>query len=91
MISPANAEHYTCDGWYLVKNDQLTIIDERMPVGTGETRHGRARSHQVFYVFAGERTMEHDDHVTVLKPEKDSRSVRASTTGFRTSRDSRFV
>ena len=34
-ISRANAEHYTwgqgCDGWYLVKNDQMTIIEKPGP------------------------------------------------------------
>lgn len=71
MISPANAEHYTwgkgCDGWYLVKNDELTIIEERMPAGTSETRHRHARAHQFFYVLAGEGTMEHDRGITVLR------------------------
>jgi len=40
-VSKKNAEHYTwgqqCDGWYLVKDDQMTIIEERMPPGTAET------------------------------------------------------
>lgn len=34
-ISKANADHYAwgqgCDGWHLVKNDQMTIIHKRMP------------------------------------------------------------
>jgi hypothetical protein len=34
-ISKANTDHHAwgrgCDGWYLVKNDQMAIIHERMP------------------------------------------------------------
>jgi mannose-6-phosphate isomerase-like protein (cupin superfamily) len=71
MTSPANAEHYTwgsgCDGWYLVKRDELTIIEERMPTGTSETMHRHTRSRQFFYVLAGEARMEHDGHVIVLR------------------------
>lgn len=36
-ISKANAEHYLwggdCDGWHLVKNQNLSVIHERMPSG----------------------------------------------------------
>jgi mannose-6-phosphate isomerase-like protein (cupin superfamily) len=71
-ISKANAEHYTwgqgCDGWYLVKDDQLTVIEERMPPGTAETLHQHARSRQFFYVLAGSAVMEHGGVVTPLPP-----------------------
>ena len=37
VVSKKNAEHYVwggdCDGWYLVKNDSLNVIEERLPPG----------------------------------------------------------
>ena len=69
-ISKANAEHYTwgqgCDGWYLLKNDQITVIQERMPRGTAETLHKHARARQFFFVLAGLAVMEHGGVVTTL-------------------------
>jgi hypothetical protein len=55
-IGKANAEHYTwgqrCDGWYFVKNDEMTVIEERMPPGTAETLQVHAKSRQFFYIAA---------------------------------------
>jgi mannose-6-phosphate isomerase-like protein (cupin superfamily) len=69
-ISKANAEHYTwgqgCDGWYLVKDEQMTIIEERMPPGVAETLHRHVRSRQFFFVLAGAAVMEHGGIVTAL-------------------------
>lgn len=59
-ISRANAEHYTwgqgCDGWYLVKDDQLTVIQERMPPGTAETFHKHTRAHSSSSCLPGWRS-----------------------------------
>ena len=56
------AEHYTwgdrCDGWFLLKDESVNIIQERMPPGTSERMHLHSRSHQFFYVLRGEVTME---------------------------------
>jgi mannose-6-phosphate isomerase-like protein (cupin superfamily) len=64
-VSKANAEHYSwghnCDGWYLVKNDELTVIQERMPPGTAESRHKPALARQFFFVLAGSALMEISD------------------------------
>ena len=69
-VRKENAEHYTwgqqCDGWYLVKEDQMTIIQERMPPGTAETLHQHAKSRQFFFVLAGSAVMEHGGAVTTL-------------------------
>src|SRR5579863_9177486 len=71
-ISKASAEHYTwgqgCDGWYLVKNDQITVIQERMPPGTAETLHQHTKARQFFFVVAGKAAMEHGGVVTALTP-----------------------
>jgi mannose-6-phosphate isomerase-like protein (cupin superfamily) len=69
-ISKATAEHYIwgnrCDGWHLVKNPQLSIIQERMPAGTAEVRHFHHHAQQFFYVLAGEAVMEVDDRRVAL-------------------------
>lgn len=61
-VSAENAERYTwgevCDGWHLVRDGGLSVIEERMPPGSHEQRHFHARSWQFFYVLAGELTIE---------------------------------
>jgi mannose-6-phosphate isomerase-like protein (cupin superfamily) len=60
-------EHYTwgdnCDGWHLVRNPQLGVIEERMPPGTSEVRHFHQHAQQFFYILAGEAMMELDGEV----------------------------
>ena len=69
-IRVETAEHYMwgdgCDGWHLVRKDELSVIEERMPPGTAEQRHKHERSRQFFYVLSGELTMEVDGVVMVL-------------------------
>jgi quercetin dioxygenase-like cupin family protein len=61
-ISPATAAHYTwgeqCDGWHLVRSQDLSIIQERMPSGAREQRHRHAQSRQFFFVLHGQLVME---------------------------------
>ena len=61
-ISRSSAEHYhwgaACDGWHLLRDAQLSIIEERMPPATGEERHRHARARQFFYVLVGELTID---------------------------------
>ncbi|BAB04096.1 cupin domain-containing protein [Halalkalibacterium halodurans] len=63
-VSKANGEHYIwgdqCDGWHLVKTDELSIIHERMPPQTQEVRHYHERSRQFFFVLSGTATLEVD-------------------------------
>jgi hypothetical protein len=37
VVNRPNVEHYTwsngCDGWHLIKRDDLSIITERVPAG----------------------------------------------------------
>lgn len=76
VVSRANAEHYkwggadgnAADGWYLVKTDQLQIIEEGMPTGTSETPHHHVHARQFFYVVEGELTMEVEFHSFVVRP-----------------------
>ncbi|WP_263416102.1 cupin domain-containing protein [Terriglobus albidus] len=66
VISRQSAEHYLwgkqCDGWHLVKQDGLSVIEERMPPATSEVRHHHVRSRQFAYVLEGELTMEVEHH-----------------------------
>jgi quercetin dioxygenase-like cupin family protein len=61
-ISRTSAEHYTwgenCDGWRLVKNASLSIIEEEMPAGASEVRHYHRQSQQFFYILSGEAIVE---------------------------------
>ena len=70
LISKATAEHYIwgkdCDGWHLVTNPQLSVIQERMPAGTAEVRHFHRHAQQFFYVLAGKATMQVDGRTQVL-------------------------
>jgi len=74
-ISIVTAEHYhwgdsanPCDGWHLLRSEELSVIEERMPPGTAEQRHLHHRSRQMFYVLAGELTMELDGEHHQLLP-----------------------
>jgi len=61
-VSRATAEHYTwgdnCDGWHLVKDEKLSVIEEQMPAGTAEVLHYHGRAQQFFFVLSGEAVME---------------------------------
>ncbi|MBZ6396759.1 MULTISPECIES: cupin domain-containing protein [Pantoea] len=62
MISKENAEHYhwgdACDGWYLLKRQDMLIIHEKMPADTQDKRHFHSLSRQFFFVLDGVLTME---------------------------------
>lgn len=70
--SRANAEHYqwgeACDGWHLVKHPEMSVIYERMPPGTEETRHYHERARQFFFVLSGVATMEIAGQTVELHP-----------------------
>jgi mannose-6-phosphate isomerase-like protein (cupin superfamily) len=70
-ISKSTAEHYIwgngCDGWHLIKNPELSVIQERMPAGTAEVRHFHHHAQQFFYVLAGKAVMEIDGSPVVLR------------------------
>lgn len=61
-ISKLSAEHYIwgthCDGWHLLKREDLSIIHERMPPGTEETRHFHHQSRQFFFMLSGQAVIE---------------------------------
>jgi mannose-6-phosphate isomerase-like protein (cupin superfamily) len=61
-VSPDNVEHYTwgevCDGWRLLDQPDLSVIQERVPPGASEVRHVHSKARQFFYVLRGTATME---------------------------------
>jgi quercetin dioxygenase-like cupin family protein len=72
ILSTRNAEHYSwgagCDGWHLIKQPDLSVIEERMPSGAREVRHHHVHSRQFFYCLAGELTLEVEYHEFTLRP-----------------------
>ena len=66
----ASAGHYTwgqgCDGWRLLKQENLSLIEERMPPGSAEVRHYHDAARQFFYILAGEAVMEVDGETLTL-------------------------
>lgn len=72
VISRANAQHYLwgkeCDGWYLVNQEGINIIEERMPPGTSEVRHHHVKARQFAFVLDGELTVEVEHHDFTLRP-----------------------
>ncbi|MGE7114595.1 cupin domain-containing protein [Lysinibacillus sp. NPDC047702] len=73
-INKQNAEHYSwgeqCDGWHLVKNNELSIIHERMPAKTAETNHYHHHAQQFFFMLSGTAIIEIDgDPITLQKGE----------------------
>jgi mannose-6-phosphate isomerase-like protein (cupin superfamily) len=61
-VSRKTAEHYNwgaqCDGWHLVKDAKLSVIEEQMPPGTFEMLHHHGQAQQFFYMLSGEAVME---------------------------------
>jgi mannose-6-phosphate isomerase-like protein (cupin superfamily) len=58
IVEPVNSEHYlwgnNCDGWHLLKTENLSVIKETMPKGTEEKLHYHQKSQQFFYILSGE-------------------------------------
>jgi mannose-6-phosphate isomerase-like protein (cupin superfamily) len=73
-ISIRTAEHYTwadrCDGWHLLRSDELSVIQERMPPKTSEVAHFHARSRQFFYVLSGTLSILLNDRLHTLNAEQ---------------------
>ena len=70
-INKNNAEHYAwgtdCDGWHLVKSDELSVIQERVPPGESEVMHYHKKAWQFFFILSGEATIEIGSKTYMLK------------------------
>jgi mannose-6-phosphate isomerase-like protein (cupin superfamily) len=70
LVSISNAEHYhwgaDSEGWHLLKRDDISIIQERVPAGGKEVMHYHERSRQFFYILAGEGQIVFEDRAILL-------------------------
>jgi mannose-6-phosphate isomerase-like protein (cupin superfamily) len=70
-ISRAMADHYVwgeaCDGWHMVRDSALSVIEESMPPGAHEVRHYHEKAQQFFYILSGEATMEANGETIMLR------------------------
>lgn len=70
VISIENAEHYIwgekCDGWHLLKRNDMSVIQERVPPDGAEAMHYHNVSRQFFYVLDGEAIMVFEDRQVTL-------------------------
>lgn len=61
VVSKNIVEHYNwgdnCDGWHLLKSDELSVIQELVPPGRSEVKHYHEKSKQFFFVLAGTATI----------------------------------
>ena len=69
-ISTENAEHYIWgeinDGWHLLKRDDMSVIQERVPAGGAEVMHYPNVARQFFYILNGQGTMVFEDREVIL-------------------------
>ncbi len=65
------AEHYVwgevCDGWRLLTQPDLSVIQECVPPGAAEVRHVHMRARQFFYVLAGVATLALDEVAVTVR------------------------
>jgi len=73
-IDTSTSEHYIwgngCDGWHLLKRDDLSIIQERVSAGEQEQRHYHRTARQFFYILQGEAMLEVDGHWLLLQEQQ---------------------
>lgn len=66
VVSVNNVEHFVwgnlCDGWWLKKGGNFTVIEEMMPPSGLEVKHFHNLTEQFFYVLNGTLYIEIDDH-----------------------------
>lgn len=71
VTSIENAEHYVwgevCDGWHLLKRDDMSVIQERVPAGRAEVMHYHNTARQFFYILDGRGTITFEDETIVLE------------------------
>lgn len=69
-VDRRHAEHYVwgeiCDGWRLLDQPDLVIIEERVPPGAAEVAHVHTRARQFFFVLNGVATLEFDHRAVTV-------------------------
>jgi uncharacterized cupin superfamily protein len=70
-VSNRSSLHYSwgnnCDGWHLLDDDRLSVIEELVPAGESEVRHFHVRAQQFFYVLTGAVILEMDGAIHRLR------------------------
>jgi mannose-6-phosphate isomerase-like protein (cupin superfamily) len=70
-VSILNTEQYSwgegCDGWRLLKGDDLSVIQERVPPGKAEVMHYHNHARQFFYILEGQAQMAFENEVIPLQ------------------------
>lgn len=71
VVSIEHAEHYIwgeiSEGWHLLKRDDMSVIQERVPAGRAEVMHYHEIVRQFFYILEGEAIMVFEDREVVLQ------------------------
>ncbi len=61
-VDTANSPHYqwggVSEGWRLLDLADMSVIQEKVPPGAGETTHVHARARQFFYILRGRAVIE---------------------------------
>jgi mannose-6-phosphate isomerase-like protein (cupin superfamily) len=69
-ISQKNADYYSwgkqCDGWKFLEQSDLSVIYEKMPQNTCESRHYHQHSRQFFFILTGQAVMELEGKSIIL-------------------------
>jgi mannose-6-phosphate isomerase-like protein (cupin superfamily) len=69
-IDTGSAEHYRWagdnDGWYMVKREDMSVIQERMAPGSEEMSHYHKKARQFFYVLKGTLTIQADGYANIV-------------------------
>lgn len=70
-IDITQAESYSwgeeCEGWHLMNTEDLSIIQESIPVGASETLHYHKNSVQFFYVLSGTASFELEEVTHIVQ------------------------
>ncbi len=56
-----------CNGWHLLKSDDLSIVEEIMPPGSKGVEHYHEIAKQFFYIIEGEASLVIDKKEHLLK------------------------
>ena len=72
IVSIKTVDNYkwgnNCDGWHLAASENLSVIQERVPNGSLETRHFHNKAEQFFYILSGIATLEVSGDIHVIHP-----------------------
>lgn len=83
--SKNNSEHYIwgncCDSWVLNNSQNLSVKQEKMPVGTAEKLDFHTRTEQVFYILKGEAVLYINDEKFSVR-EGESISIQPKSEHF---------